>query len=120
MMNDETPRLDVALRGHHQVSLQQLSPQVRAQLAQRRHATLRGKSPQPSHRLTYAVTGFAALFALALGVQFREPPPAYRSPVSDVASAAAVSTPANSLILDQDPDFYAWLASPDAMQVAVE
>ena len=119
-MNDETSGLDAALRGHHQVSLQQLSPKVRAQLARRRHAALRGTSPQRSHRLGYAAAGFAALCALAIGLQFHSPPTP--SPAADTMLVGKKAIPArtDSIILDQDPDFYAWLASPDAMQVAME
>lgn len=120
MMNDETSRLDAAVRGHHQVSLQQLSPKVRAQLAQRRHAALLGTAPQRSHRLGYAAAGFAALCALAIGLQFRGPPTP--SPARDtmLVSTKAIPVRTDSIILDQDPDFYAWLASSDAMQVAME
>ena len=120
MMNDESSRFDAVLRGHHQVSLQQLSPKVRAQLAQRRHAALRGESPQRSHRLGFAAAGFAALCALAIGMQFRSPPATGPVPASMIASTNASASGADSIILDQDPDFYAWLASSDAMQVAME
>ena len=120
MMTDETTRFDEALRGHHRVSLEQLSPQVRAQLAQRRHAAPRGSSPQRSHRFGFAAAGFAALCALAIGVQFRTPPTPSAAPDTMVASTNTISARTDSIILDQDPDFYAWLASSDAMQVAME
>lgn len=121
-MIDETTHFDDALRGHHRASLEQLSPRVRAQLAQRRHAALRGVSVSPhrNHRLGYVAAGFAAVCALAIGVQFRNPPTAGTAPASVIAAATNVSARADSTMLDQDPDFYAWLASPDAMQVAME
>ena len=59
MMIDETSRFDEALRSHHRASLAQVSPNVRAQLVQRRHAALRGTSPHHSHRLGFAAAGFA-------------------------------------------------------------
>lgn len=120
MMIDETSRFDEALRSHHRASLAQVSPNVRAQLVQRRHAALRGTSPHHSHRLGFAAAGFAALCALAIGVQFHTPPTP--SPVPDRILANTTPAPAraDSIILDQDPDFYAWLASSDAMQVAME
>jgi len=119
-MSDETSRFDDVLRGHHRASLVELSPKVRAQLAQRRHAALRGSSPHRSHRWGFAAAGLAALCALAIGVQFRNPPTS--SPAADgmLASTTSAAVRADSIILDQDPDFYAWLASPDAMQVAME
>ena len=120
MSIDESTRFDQALRGHHHVSLHQLSPKVRAQLAQRRHAALRGTSPHRSHRLKFAAVGFAALCALAIGVQFRSPPTHGPAANPMVASMNASASRADGIILDQDPDFYAWLASSDAMQVAME
>ena len=69
-MLDAEARFDAALRDRHAAALAQLSPQVRAQLAQRRGAALRGQPPGPrQHRLRFAVAGFAALCALALGVR---------------------------------------------------
>lgn len=120
MMSDDTSRFDKVLRGHHRASLTKLSPKVRAQLAQRRHAALAGTSPPRNIRLGFAAAGFAALCALAIGVQFHNPPTPSPAPETLFASANAVPARADSLILDQDPDFYAWLASSDAMQVAME
>ncbi|MDI1254425.1 hypothetical protein [Thermomonas sp.] len=120
MINDETTRFDDALRGHHRASLQQVSPRVLAQLAQRRHSALRGSTPQRSHRLGFAAAGFAALCALAIGVQFRNPPSPGPMPVVATANVTATPSSTDSTMLDQDPDFYAWLASSDAMQVAME
>ncbi len=124
-MMDESTRFDEALRGHHQASLAQLSPKLRSQLAQRRHAVLAGTSPQRTHRLGYAAAGFAALCALAIGFQIRNVPGSgSTSPNATtgtmLASNSRVPARTDTLILDQDPDFYAWLASPDAMQVAME
>ena len=119
MMIDESTRFDEALRRHHCVSLEQLSPKVSAQLAQRRHAVLRGTAPHRSHRFGFAAAGFAALCALAIGVQFRNPPSS-TAPETILASTTPAPARADSIILDQDPDFYAWLASSDAMQVAME
>lgn len=120
MINDETNHFDEALRGHHRASLAELSPKVRAQLAQRRHAALHGASAHRSHRLGFAAAGFAALCALAIGMQFRDPPTPGLAPNTSLASTISTPARADSMILDQDPDFYAWLASPDAMQVAME
>ena len=120
MMIDETNRFDEALRGHHRVALEQLSPKVSAQLAQRRHAALRGISPHRNHRLGFAAAGFAALCGLAIGVQFRNPPTPSPAVNTIVAGTNASPSRADNIILDQDPDFYAWLASSDAMQVAME
>ena len=120
MIDDQNTHFDGALRGHYAASLQQLSPRVSAQLAQRRHAALRGTPAIRGHRFGYAAAGLAALCALAIGVQFRNPPSAGVPPTRVIAAATANSARADSTMLDQDPDFYAWLASTDAMQVAME
>lgn len=107
---------DAALRAHHAASLERLSPRVLAQLAQRRNAALRGEGVRRTHGFRYAA-GFAALCALAIGLQFNTAPtPATSAPAASVgASTASAAT-----MLDEDPEFYAWLASSDAQQVAME
>ncbi|MEO6155803.1 MAG: hypothetical protein ABIP16_08775 [Thermomonas sp.] len=113
-------RFDDTLRGHHDASLHALSPRVRAQLAQRRHAVMRGATATRYHRFGYAAA-LAALCALAIGLQFRNPPsPAWAAPAAVATTTRLVPARADSTMLDQDPDFYAWLASADAMQVAME
>lgn len=109
---------DAAVRAHHDASLQHLSPRVRAQLVQRRNAALRGGSVHRGHGIRYAAAGFAALCALAIGLQFGSmPAPTTTAPItSNVAAAVAPVT----TMLDEDPEFYAWLASSDAQQVAME
>ena len=113
---------DAALRAHHAAALAHLSPQVHAQLAQRRNAALRGemttRSPQ---RLRFAVAGVAAVCALAVGLRLSlptSPPPTSVPPVS--ALAQATPTSGGSMPLDEDPDFYAWLGSADATRLAME
>ena len=108
---------DAALRAHHQASLERLSPRAQAQLAQRRNAALRGERMRRGHGFRYAAAGFAALFALAIGLRFQTAPaPTAATPASSIATAA----PADATMLDEDPEFYAWLASSDAQLVAME
>ena len=124
MKADDTP-FDATLRAHHAAALAHLSPRVRAQLAQRRNAALRGASatgPRRS-RLPIAVAGFAALFALALGLRLPLAPAGTDAPVPPAIAALATApagTPSTPTLLDEDPEFYAWLASPDARLVAME
>lgn len=122
-MNDIHHDLDRALRARHAEALAHLSPRVQAQLVQRRHAALRGQRPAARHhRLRFAAAGFAALCALALGLRFQSP--SSETPRPGPAVVAAVATPAaaapTTTLLDEDPEFYAWLASADARQVAME
>ena len=108
---------DAALRARHQASLERLSPRVAAQLAQRRNAALRGLPVRRAHGFRYAAAGFAALCALAVGLQLGITP----APTSPAATAGLASaTPAVATMLDEDPEFYAWLASSDAQLVAME
>lgn len=123
MQGGADARFDAAVRARHATALAHLSPQVRAQLAQRRGAALRGQPPGPrQHRLRFAVAGFAALCALALGLRLY---PQSQSPQAVPATAAvpvtaAASNTGGSLPLDEDPDFYAWLGSADAPRLAME
>ena len=115
-MNSNDHAFDAAIRASHQASLDRLSPRVHAQLAQRRNAALRGQAVRRGHGLRYAA-GFAALCALAIGLQFGTLP----APVAPATTAPqASSAPSVGTMLDEDPEFYAWLASPDAQLVAME
>lgn len=60
--------LDAAARQAHAVALERLSPQVRAQLAQRRRAALAGPRPARARPWGLMAVGSAALLALAVGI----------------------------------------------------
>ena len=110
-------RFDEAVRRTHAVAVDRLSPRVRAQLAQRRNAALRGEAVAPARvGLRYAAAGFAALCALAIGLQFGSMP----APASLEPGIASTSATPDTTLLDEDPEFYAWLASADAQQIAME
>ncbi|MFN3311002.1 MAG: hypothetical protein ACK40R_04740 [Thermomonas sp.] len=119
---------DAGVRARHAEALQRLSPRVQAQLAQRRNAALRGQpaAARRSHRLHYATAGLATLCALALGLHFQPPPSEAPGALLPAATTAAVAasphkaTRAPSTLLDEDPEFYAWLGSSDARRVAME
>jgi len=117
----EQQRFDDAVRRHHQESLVQLSPRVRAQLIQRRNAAGRGPAVHRGLGLPASAAAFAALCALAIGLQLR---PAAVPGAGSMVETAVATVPADgragSTLLDEDPEFYAWLASPDAQQVAME
>lgn len=115
---DGDARFDHAVRQHHAVAVERLSPRVRAQLAQRRNAALRGERVAPAHGMRYAAAGFAAICALAMGLQFGlMPNPTKPAMTTGIASAQATS---DATMLDEDPEFYAWLVSADAQQIAME
>jgi anti-sigma-K factor RskA len=116
-MNDDS--FDQALRRQHAIAVARISPQVRAQLAQRRNAALRGETARRGNGMRYAAASFAAVCALAIGLQFGLAPnrttPATPPGIASIATGAADTT-----MLDEDPEFYAWLASSDAQLVAME
>ena len=115
---DADARFDDALRRQHATALDRLSPRVRAQLAQRRNAALRGERVAPARGgMRYAAAGFAAVCALAIGLQFGLTP-SPDTPATGLASVVATGN--DTTMLDEDPEFYAWLASADAQQIAME
>ena len=119
MRPGDDARFDEALRDQHATAVERISPRVRAQLVQRRNAVLRGERTAPARGgLRYAAAGFAALCALAIGLQFGLTP----APVSPAASglASTQTSTTDTTMLDEDPEFYAWLASADAQQIAME
>ena len=124
MNGNDTNRFDDALRGQHAIAVQRISPRVRAQLAQRRNAALRGEHSTVAahgHGFRYAAAAFAAVFALAIGIQLRPVHPATGTPATSVAATTATGQDRTSTtMLDEDPSFYAWLDSSDVRQLAME
>jgi hypothetical protein len=112
-------RFDAGLRAHHAAAVTHVSPATRAQLAQRRRAALQGERPRAAHGMRYALGGFAAVAALVVGLQLRQPMLPVTAPASQPAIAAQGTVRPDTL-LDEDAEFYAWLASNDARLVAME
>jgi hypothetical protein len=122
-MNDERfddAGFDARVRDAHAGALDALTPRVRAQLHQRRRAALSatGAPVALHHRHGWAWLGAPALaLALAFAAPWRtahDPAPVLPAVASAVAANAAPAT------LEQDPDFYLWLASSDAVALASE
>lgn len=107
-----TPRehdgaFDRAMRDLHAQALLQVSPRTRERLHAARAAARR---PAPGRGLRWALaTGLAAVFALAIGLQWRGPSSAApeRTAAIEAPGYDAVAT------LDENPDLYLWLASND-------
>ena len=112
-------RFDQVIRQHHANAVERISPRARAQLAQRRNAALRGDvQPRPAFGLRHAGFAFAAVFAVAVGIDLM---PSTETPAPAPTPQVAATTPATSnTILDEDPDFYAWMASTEVQQLAME
>ena len=112
-------RFEQALREQHALAVECLSPRLRAQLAQRRNAALRGIAPtHAGWNLRPLAAGVAMAAVLALGLHLVPPDGNGAQVASGIANTAV--QPAPNTILDEDPEFYAWLASADAQLMAME
>jgi hypothetical protein len=117
-MNDH--EFDRRARALHGQALAALSPRASAQLHQQRHAAL-AAGTQPSRPARH--WSWASASALALALAFVVPWRSQHEPAGDarVAQAQAPAVAGTALAtLDQDPDFYLWLASSDAVALASE
>ena len=100
---------DRAMRDLHAQALMQVSAPTRTRLRTARAATTHGA---PMRGLRWVVaTAFAAVFALAIGLQWHGPDATTDAPTQtasrDAANYGAIAT------LDENPDLYLWLASND-------
>lgn len=141
----QTDRFDAAARQAHAVALERLSPQVRAQLAQRRRAALAGPRPARARSWGLMAVGSAALLALAVGIFLQREVDGTQVAPTDGGLAALpatttsdndITTPApapdstapaiaNPVVADTDapaPDARAPAtgATPDAVEVEVD
>ena len=132
--HDPNDAFDARVRAVHAQSLEQLSPRVQAQLAQRRRAAMQGAARRPSRGLLPWAGVATAGLALAMVVQLRPPgspvstrvatsrpaatTPAVPAAVAtqaprlaalDPASAGAADVDTIGTDLSEDPDFYLWL-----------
>lgn len=114
--------LEARLRAHHAIALDRLSPRLRAELAQRRNAALHGhaRTRAPAlPRLRLIAAACATLAALAVGLHLQTaPPPAAPTTVADTPAAPPAHAP--TTLLDEDPEFYAWLGANDARSLTLE
>nr|WP_255682216.1 hypothetical protein [Luteimonas sp. BDR2-5] len=123
---------DAALRALYRDAQTHISGGTMARLHQARHAASQNASA-PRRRWTWPVAAsFAALFALAVGMQVVAPP----GPETGTAPAPDVIASVDALLPDPDgfddavddavaaydesPDFYLWLASNEATLLALE
>lgn len=65
-----------------------------------------------------AGTAAAAVLAVGLGIGWQGPTPQPQAPQQTAAVGNGNDAP--STLLDEDPDFYAWLGSSEARQLAME
>jgi len=119
--HDRDQAFDCATRELHAHALTQVSPHVRARLRAARVGASAAAGVS-MHRFGWMLaTGFAAVFALAIGVQWRSAAPAPTDMAASVADidgadtndAEAGNADGATATLDENPDFYLWLASND-------
>jgi hypothetical protein len=117
--NDDA--FDAAMRDRYQLAIGAVSAGTRARLRQVRNTAATGTAHRHGWSWPLLLGGaaaaafVAATFGLAL---YRVALPGGDAAPSTVAAQAGYQEPVSAL--DEDPDFYAWLGSPDAELVAVE
>lgn len=114
-------RFDEAMRGLHRAGVANVSPQVRrrlrpAQAPQSGVGGLFGHWRRGPALVGVGAAALACTLALALGVALWRAAPV-TAPAADAPVAAEDD---GATVLEQDPDFYAWLASDDVALVAME
>ena len=125
-MNTPDPgdaRFDQALRAVHADAVAHVSAATLAQLHRRRHAALSEAPARATRGWPLAAAGFASLLVVAAGLGFALRPGESPSPaLPAVASVAVDGDGLEEVItdLDENPDFYVWLASGDADLLAME
>ena len=120
--SDEQRAFDEALRERHGEAVAHISARTQAQLQQRRRAALSGSGMPRTTMRRFAwpvATSFAAILALAIGVQLR-PDNVAQAPMPIAAVVDDDDSGASFAALDENPDLYLWLASSDAVAFASE
>ena len=113
-MNRNDDAFDARLRDTWRTAVDAVPPT----LARRLRPAVR-ETRAPSRWPLGAALAAAAVLALAIGLRSH---PAGAPPAAPAATVAVSGTNVDdaTVLLARNPDFYAWLASPDAEQLAVE
>lgn len=119
--NDD--RFDDAMRRLHAQAVPQVSAGTMAELHRRCHAALAGEA-RPRRWFGWPVAAaFASVLAVAIvlgiGLQDASHDPA-TTPAIASADAASADYDEAFDALDENPDFFVWLASSDATMLAME
>jgi hypothetical protein len=121
MNTGDDDRFDALARDVHARSLDALSPRTRAQLQLRRGGALASTRTARMRMLAWPIAAACAIAALAIGLQLHGPGsmPA-DAPSSTPMVAASTDDDSATLVLDENPELYEWLASSDADTLAME
>lgn len=118
-------RFDDAMRHLHVQAVPQVSTGTMAELHRRRHAVLAGQS-RPRRLLGWPIaTAFASVLAVAIGLGIGlhdTAPETSEQPLPMVATDAPADAAGEDTLatLDENPEFFLWLASSDATLLAME
>jgi hypothetical protein len=117
--------LDRIARTLHADAVAHVAPRTLAQLRARRSQSAPRPGPLARPRmLGWGLAGaFAALFAVAVGLRMELPASstADSAPVADAGAPIAGDDALEAYAaLDEDPDFYLWLATTDVQPLAME
>ena len=74
----------------------------------------------PERQALLAWCAVGVVFALMIGLRFGPAPPNTATDAGTAMVVTAADASTNVTMLDEDPEFYAWLASADAQQIAME
>jgi hypothetical protein len=112
---------DAAMRGLHRAAAANVSPQVRhrlrpAQAPQDSVGGILGDRRRHPALIGVGAAALACTLALALGLALWRP----AQVTAPAADAPVAGEDDGATVLEQDPDFYAWLASDDVALVAME
>lgn len=124
-MNTPDPRdarFDQALRAVHADAVAHVSAATLAQLHRRRHAAV-SEAPARAFRGWPLAAGLASLLVVAVGLGFALRPGDGPAPAPTAVTAADAGGDGLEEVitdLDENPDFYVWLASGDADLLAME
>jgi len=117
---DDDNGFDAIARDVHARSLDALSPRTRAQLKLRRRDALAPVRTAPMRTLAWPIAAACAMAALAIGWQLRGPVPADTAPGTPMVATTTGDDDSATLVLDENPELYEWLASSDADTLAME
>lgn len=107
------------LRDVHATAVDAVSGRTQLQLQLRRGAAAVERTP--ARGLAWPLAAACAAAALAIGLQWRQPPePPQPVPMAVAPAAPAATDEEAYLALEESPDLYLWLASEDAAMLAME
>lgn len=112
---------DRDMRQLHAAAVTHISPQTLTRLRTARHQA-QTTAPQRGHAWRWVTaTAFSAVLAVTIGLQLLPKPASLPAAQPMVAATGNENVYADSMsTLDENPDLYMWLASPEAEPLAME